>query len=118
MVGADIGHQLLRLVLEAAANAAKHSRAFRLSIRVRIEADEILLSVGNDRCVAPELATIAFVPRMLRARLDRLGGTMRVRPGRRHRGQRSREDRSDLGDRAGRPDALCDAAPRMVRPRK
>ncbi|HEV2302969.1 MAG TPA: histidine kinase [Stellaceae bacterium] len=79
-VSAHIGHQLSRLILEAAANAAKHSRASRLSVRTLIEAGDIMLSICNDRPGAPGSAAAAFEPRMLRARLDRLGGTLRVRP--------------------------------------
>jgi signal transduction histidine kinase len=79
MVDAFAEHQLSHLVLEAAANAKRHSHATRLAIRLTVQASDILLSIRNDRPEPPAGAAPAFEPRMLRARLDHLGGTLRVR---------------------------------------
>lgn len=78
-VSSFVGHQLAHLVTEAAANAVRHSGATRLRVCVDVQPADILVSVENDRGAAGKAAA-SFEPRMLRIRLDHLGGTLRVQP--------------------------------------
>jgi signal transduction histidine kinase len=78
-VGAFVAHQLWHLVIEAAANAKKHSHATRLAVRVTVQSSDILLRIHNDRPQPPAGTEPVFEPRMLRARLNHLGGTLQVR---------------------------------------
>lgn len=79
VVSSVLDRELTHVLLEAAANAKKHSQAERFTVKVAIRAAEVELAVANDQ---PNRAAAAqpvpFDPKMLRRRVEHLGGRLRV----------------------------------------
>jgi signal transduction histidine kinase len=72
-------HHLLRIGLEALANALKHSGARHIAITLRFGADETQLTVQDDGCgfrETQELPAGHFGLLGIRERVDKLGGTL------------------------------------------
>jgi signal transduction histidine kinase len=73
--------ELMNILLEAAANAKKHSCASQFAIKVVVQSTDILVVVSNDRrgaARASDAVPILFDPRVLRNRVERLGGSLRT----------------------------------------
>ena len=82
-------HQLVRIAREAIANAARHGRAHRITVRLGARGDDLLLRVTDDGCgfarSSPRTAGTGLGMRAMRGRAAALGAELRTadsRPGR------------------------------------
>lgn len=80
-VTSELDHQLAHILLEAAANAKKHSRASQFKVGVTVQPAHIRVIISNDRCEPVGILgtrTTSFDPKMLRSRVEHVGGTLSV----------------------------------------
>ncbi len=75
-------HHLLRIGLEALANALKHSGAKHVDIVVRFQPDAITLSITDDGCglerAVQDLPGFHFGMQGIRERVDKVGGVLHI----------------------------------------
>jgi signal transduction histidine kinase len=79
-VSAEVGEALLRVTREAANNAVRHGGARTISIHLRCDRSQLLLTVSDDGTgFDPETVQRGYGLRSMRERVEALGGQIEVR---------------------------------------